>query len=306
MAQEAVLKTAPQAPPARPWIRAPTRARSTWWREKRKCLLSWWILLLPPSSLSKLTVTDDRTKPVSSELARARTSAIATAAATAKATLGDSVKRGYVKLPVTGVARICVLPFPKSLNKCDGAQQLTRSVKSAMSDVLLHCDDRCTEGLRSPTRVPGWNHLLHKTFTRAITPDKPTSAHTTTLIDVFFFTGVMGHRRGCASKPEASTVLLRLLMTRFDRVDTGEGYTELHTFEVCNGMPSRDFSREFRVLVSTVTRTERVLAPGTDVVLEVVRVAVNEQFPTLRPSSYPGSKTTDPRPYVSLDAMWRA
>ena len=37
--------------------------------------------------LTKLTVTDDRTKPVSSDLARARTSAITTAASTAKTAL---------------------------------------------------------------------------------------------------------------------------------------------------------------------------------------------------------------------------
>ena len=41
-------------------------------------------------------------------------------------------------------------------------------------------------------------------------------------------------------------------------------------------------------------------------VLEVVRVAANEQFPAFLPSLYPGSKSTDPRPYASLDAMWRA
>ena len=60
------------------------------------------------------------------------------------------------------------------------------------------------------------------------------------------------------------------------------------------------------MLVSAVTGSERVLSPGTDVVLEVVRMAVNEQFLTLMPTLYPGSKATDPRPYASLDAMWKA
>ena len=111
---------------------------------------------------------------------------------------------------------------------------------------------------------------------------------------------------GGASGPEAFTLLLRLLITYFDGVDTEEGYTKLHTFGMCNGMPFSDFSREFRVLVPTATRSERVLSPGTDVVLEVVRVATNEQFPALLPALYPGSKATDPRSYASLDAMWRA
>ena len=46
------------------------------------------------------------------------------------------------------------------------------------------------------------------------------------------------------------------------------------------------------------------MAPGLDVVLEVVRMAMNEQFLTLMPTLYPGSMATDPKPYVSLDAMW--
>ena len=50
----------------------------------------------------------------------------------------------------------------------------------------------------------------------------------------------------------------------------------------------------------------RFLSPGTDVVLEVVRVAANEQFPALLPALYPGSKATNPRPHASLDAMWEA
>ena len=111
---------------------------------------------------------------------------------------------------------------------------------------------------------------------------------------------------GGASGPEAFTLLLRLLMTHFDGVDTEEGYPKLHTFGMCNGMPFSDFSREFRVLVSTATESERVLSPGTDVVLEVVRVAANDQFPPLLPALYPGSKATGPRPYASLDAMRRA
>ena len=78
--------------------------------------------------LSKLTVSGDHTKPVSSDLACARTSAIATASATAKAMFDDSVKRACVELPYEDVSRISVLPFPTSLNKSDGAQQFTHSL----------------------------------------------------------------------------------------------------------------------------------------------------------------------------------
>ena len=75
---------------------------------------------------------------------------------------------------------------------------------------------------------------------------------------------------------------------------------------MCTGTPFCDFSREFRVLVSAVTGSERTLAPGVDVVLEVVRMAVNEQFPLLMPTLYPGSTATGPKPYASLDKVWKA
>ena len=48
--------------------------------------------------LSKLTVSGGRTKPVSSDLARERTAELATAAALAKSTFDDSVRRAYITL----------------------------------------------------------------------------------------------------------------------------------------------------------------------------------------------------------------
>ena len=157
-----------------------------------------------------------------------------------------SVRRAYVTLGLKEVARIATLPFPTSVNKAAGAQQLTRSVKAAMSEVLMRSDDRCTEGLKSPTWVPAWDLPLHKAFMRAITPDKSSTADMTTLIDECLRQVSRDVDEG-ASGTEAFTLLLRRLMTYFDRVDTGT--------------PFCDFSREFRVLVSAVTGSERTLAP---------------------------------------------
>ena len=72
----------------------------------------------------------------------------------------------------------------------------------------------------------------------------------TTLIDEFF--GQVSRAiDGGASGPEAFTLLLRLLVKHFDRVDTGEGYTKLQTFGVCNVTPFSYFSREFRVSIGS-------------------------------------------------------
>ena len=148
-------------------------------------------------------------------------------------------------------------------------------------------------------QVPGWDLPLHKAIMRAITPDKPSTADMTTLIDEFFRQESRDVEAG-ASGLEALKLLLRCLMTHFDRVDdVGEGYTMLHSFGVCTGTPLCDFCREVRVLVSAVTGSERTLVPGVDMVLEVVRMAL---IPTL----YPGSMAMDPKPYASLDEMWKA
>ena len=92
------------------------------------------------------------------------------------------------------------------------------------------CDDRSMENAQSPTWVSGWGYPLHLAFNSAITPDTPTTARMTTLIDDFF--GRMPSAMvGGASGPETFTLLLRLLVTNFDRVDTVAGNTKLNTFE---------------------------------------------------------------------------
>ena len=100
--------------------------------------------------LSKLTLTGDRAMPVSSRLGHARTTAIATADAAADARHEASVRRAYVTLGLKEVARIATLCFPASVNKDAGAQQLTRSVKAAMTEMLMRNNDLCTADLKSP------------------------------------------------------------------------------------------------------------------------------------------------------------
>ena len=64
-------------------------------------------------SLSKLTVTVDRAKPVSSRLAHARTAAIAAADAAADEKHETSVRRAYVTLGIKDVARNCHPTFSR-------------------------------------------------------------------------------------------------------------------------------------------------------------------------------------------------
>ena len=70
-----------------------------------------------------------------------------------------------------------------------------------------------------------------------------------------------------------------------------------------NGTLFCDFSLAIRRVVSGATGTEHVLAPGVQVVLEVVPMAVNEQYPSLMPTLYLGGLVTASRPFGASDAM---
>ena len=131
-----------------------------------------------------------------SRLAHARTAAIATADAAADARRKASVRRAYVTLGLKDVPRIATRHFPAPVNKAAGAQQLARPVKAAMTEILMRSDDRCTAGLKSPSWVPGWDLPLRKAFTRAITPDKPSTGDMTTLPDRRIFSAGVERRRG--------------------------------------------------------------------------------------------------------------
>ena len=73
-----------------------------------------------------------------------------------------------------------------------------------------------------------------------------------------------------------------------------------------NGAPYAAYYRALRLVVSGFTGSERALAPGLGLVLEIVSLSVNEQFPQLMPSLYPGELATRPQPFGSIDAMWLA
>ena len=159
---------------------------------------------------------------------RPPTAAITTADVAADVSNEASVRRACVTHGLKDVPRFATLPFPASANKAAGAHQLTRSVKAAMMEGLMYSDDRCTEDLNFPSWVTGWDFPLHRAFTRATTPDKPSNADMTTLSDECFRQVSRDVEEG-ASGPEAFNLLRRRLMTHFDRVDRREGYTRLHS-----------------------------------------------------------------------------
>lgn len=121
------------------------------------------------------------------------------------------------------------------------------------------------------------------------------TAKTTNFIDEWFGQVSRAFKAG-ATGLDTFKSFLRRLTPHYDSPDTEQGHTKLNTFGVCTGTLFCDYSRRFQVIVSTVTGSERALAPGVDAVLEAVRMAVNGQFPTLMHTMYRGSMATDARP----------
>ena len=100
--------------------------------------------------LSRPTTDDDRAKPVSSNVAHARTSAIDAATVTAAAKPITSVERLYVT-PLDYIDRISTFPFSSSVNQSEDAQQFIRTTKFCLLGMLMPRDERNSEGLSSPT-----------------------------------------------------------------------------------------------------------------------------------------------------------
>ena len=92
--------------------------------------------------LSCLTQADDRVKPVSSNVAHNRPSAIDAAATAAEAKHISSVKRLYVATPIKDIDRISTLPFSSSVNQSEAAQPLIHAIKSCLSGILMLCNER--------------------------------------------------------------------------------------------------------------------------------------------------------------------
>ena len=89
--------------------------------EKRQVTPSLVDFASSAERLSKLSVTGDHAKPVSSTLAHDRSAAIVTAHAVADARHEASIRRACVTLDLKDVARISTLPFPPSGSEVAGA-----------------------------------------------------------------------------------------------------------------------------------------------------------------------------------------
>ena len=157
-------------------------------------------------------------------------------------------------------------------------------------------------GIETVVWVSGWERPPCKAFGRAISPDRP-STLTLTIIDDSFGQVSRALGRG-DSGPAYFDVVVQVLSRQFDHGGVASALSKLQNVGVLNGSSYAAYYRAVRVVNSGVTGIESTLASGVGLVLETVRLSVNEKPPQLMPSLYPGELATCPLPFGSIDYMW--
>ena len=165
-------------------------------------------------------------------------------------------------------------------------------------------DWRCSRhSLKSSVRITEWERTLHRAVGRAIKNDKPSGPALNTVTDDIFVHVSRAIKRG-DSGPAGFDFLLQVLSRQFDNGDATCALSELPSFGVHSGTPYADYYRTFPFVFSGDTGSESAMTPGLGLVMEIVRLSVNKQFPQLMPSLYPGELATRSQHFGSVDVMW--
>ena len=221
--------------------------------------------------------TDDRALPISSDIAHPRKAINDATAAAAEKKRIATVQRAYITLDYWTVQKVATLPFSSSMLPANAYLQFIRSVRAALSDILMICDSDSI-GTEDTDNVRGWERAFSKRILSAIESDQPyTSDLVLSITD--YFQQVTRSLDAGSSGPEAFAQLLRLLAGQFDAGDAQESFSRLQQFGVSDGVGFSDYLRAFRLLVASVTGSERALAPSTSMVSEIVRQSVCKQYP---------------------------
>ena len=182
--------------------------------------------------------------PVSSSTAHLLQASAALAAKTAEKTRVETVQREYIRLKPAFISPIATLPFPASLPQSDAYLQFSRTVKTALNDILVFCDASGTN-IKSLDYVRGWDRPLEKALVSAIAPGKPSTIDFTVSINEYFEQVRRELDQG-SSGPSAFRLLLRLLADQFDSGDNQESFLRLQSFGVSDGTPFSTYLRAFR------------------------------------------------------------
>ena len=193
------------------------------------------------------------------------------------------------------------LPFSPALQPEEAYQHLIRTVKDALSDVLM-VSDPDSLGLEDSVYVRGWTRPLQRMMIIAVAEDLSCTSDLITSISDHF-SQVRRRLDEGTPGPEAFQLLLRILADHFDTSDSESGVLRLQKYTVRKGTFFSVYLRSFCLLVSSAAGSELTLAPTMGMILEIVPSSVMKQFPSLAPTLFPGLLATAVTPFVSVFAM---
>ena len=239
--------------------------------------------------------------PLSSNTARARHEAIVSAQAISDATRVREVQSKYFTYKFKDLNIHPSLPWPASLS--NAVPQFIDSVKRTHTDILQQVDP-FSDASDSSTWVRGWDKPLFKAIHKAIKPNQNTTGE---LIASFhdMFKQVNQRLDDGMSNGEAFRLLLSLIATHFNYVESGDIMQKLSAFYVENGTPFSDFLRRYRAQVNQLTYFQTAWNLGDSWIVLATRNKINEQYSVLMSECFPGARRTAEMPYSSLDEMWK-
>ena len=243
--------------------------------------------------------------PLSSRRAHALQAANEAQALRERAAHVTNVASQYPKTDFRNVEHIQPsLPFSGATSNATALGQFLDTTKRAMMDILAQADP-LLDFNDSTAWVRGWERPIQRAIARAIPRSSADSANLNSILSGFFS---QVKQRLDAGTPggDAFKHLLRLIANQFGDNDRGQTFTALNNFGVENGTTFSRFLQLYRVAVANATNYSSLLSPDESWIVEITRNKINEQYPSLAPLCFPGRLATDPKPFASLDCMWRA
>lgn len=108
------------------------------------------------------------------------------------------------------------------------------------------------------------------------------------------------------TRPGAYNILLTELTYCFDHAPRGAALEVLQKIGVRTGTSFSRYLQTFRVVVASTVEKSGPLASSPDMMIELARIGMAQQYQMLMPTLFPGKMATRERPYDSLQSMWTA
>ena len=216
-----------------------------------------------------------------------------------------NIQAAYRTLDMRRVPRTQPLEFPPLADRTAATQLLIRSMRDALSGNFDVADPIGTVTMDSPVWVSGWHAPLLKLTKAAINANRDDTHGLHRLVDDLFLQ-IQERLSSGSGGPAAFKILLTDLADYFDRAPRGAALETLQKFGVRTGTPFSSYLRALRVVVASTVEKGGPLAPSATMAIELVRIRMSQQYPTLMPTLFPGDRATREQPYASLALMWTA